>query len=86
MYYCDNCKEFFAEPTHGCCPYCMVDDYDAAERCEICGAWIASGEDRCDYCDSQISRQMRSVLDAFDGAETRAVLRGIEEWLEKEAG
>lgn len=83
MFYCDNCHSFFEEPVHELCPYCHVDDYVEAGQCEICGAWIEPGEDRCKYCQEQINEAMAGVMADFAGMDETGILRAIGDWVDE---
>lgn len=82
MNYCDNCHELFAVAENGLCPYCNVDDFSEAERCEICGRWIEPGKDRCEMCETAISEAMSYVIGLFNGCDETGVLRGIGDYVE----
>jgi len=49
----DFTSEYFgAIVSHkiGVCPYCGSDEIGEMDKCEICGEWIAPGEELCECC------------------------------------
>lgn len=49
----DFYSEYWGTParhTTTVCPYCESDEFDEMDKCEICGEYIAPGEELCENC------------------------------------
>ena len=99
MKYCTNCKsfiddnelegtgEFFKGIEGGCCPHCHSERLEEADKCEICGAWVAPYEQFCEDCKTEfMNAWSEAVVHVKDFAKTDTVKaeRLLLEFLERE--
>lgn len=72
----DFTSEYFGRPVNhkiGVCPCCGSSEIAEMEKCDICGEWIAPGEDLCENCRDlirdiadEVKRKARYTTDRFN--------------------
>lgn len=72
----DFTSEYFGAIVNhkiGVCPYCGSDEIDEMDKCDICGEWIAPGEELCENCHDlirdiadEVKRKARYTTDRFN--------------------